>query len=1114
MSNEPISGLPAASAALSTDLYCISQGGITKKLTENQLFNLIQTQISFPSQINIYNSDGSLTNQRTVDTNNFKLTFNGTGSVTLDTPDTFAAISGANAFTVGSNTYQGIANGASQLNKGKFNVVLNDDGGIYSNSFIRFSDNFPVTMVLGKARGTEAAPLPIEDGELVGVFAFGAHDGAAYSGLPNFNLTAGMFCLAAPGQATGNTPGSLLFNVNLSGESTGATFLSFNLAGRSESILGQSSSSTGLNSIVIGNNISSTVDEEILIGNTTGDVRISTPAINLESTAISLTSAPYSGGGVQYLTVNNSGLIVPASSPPAANIYNTDGTFNSNRTASMGGVNLSFVGTSGEQILFDVPATQIGTVDTQAFDIKATTTLNYAPFTGAGNQYLGVDNAGKLIPLTPAGSTNIYNADGTLTAARTVTLNSYNLTFIGAAGEQIIFDTGTTQIGTNNGQFFTVVARMFLNYSPFVGAGNQFLGVDGSGQIIPIIPPTIYTFNGTLSSNRIVTMLGFNLTFNGTAGFILNTSTIELGLSTSTVLQLRATTFINQSGFTGGGNQYIGVSNSGQLQVMSTPSSTNIYNADGSLTANRQVTLNTHDLTFFAATTEKLNFNSTVVFNKFAGGGATQYLYVDNTGLLAATTSVPTANIYNTDGTLTGNRTITLGAGGNDFMYFLGGGTFRIGTSLIASGIASFVQGVNNTVSTDRSVVLGGQHNDISGLNSGIFSSEQSTIVTKSGNVGYGSIIASYNTIGFDNFTVSIGAYNGVNNGTRSLLLGGQTNKINAPNVTGSSDCLIACGNTNTITGSVQNSSIFQSLNSVIGDNTNLITYAYTLNSSNCTLTQTNYMVDINGTGNNLSAQNAIVLNGHNCTLTATPGGVLDGRYFMVNANGCSLGLGGGFYSSLISGVNTTLNGSYCTAISTDGSQFSNVADHSVILGGNGHNMQAINSAILLGVGNTIGNNSNCGAIGSAITISHSNCIMINDGSNPLISSNINTVVISAGNGVGIGKGVEHPLQDVMLGRKLNVLTLNLAVNFATDTQQAIGYYVDTSGANKTMVLSDADKLGGTLFFVQKTSINNDLILLPASGSINGLPTLIISPGTTKGLIVGSDGTNWFTWNT
>ncbi len=105
--------------------------------------------------------------------------------------------------------------------------------------------------------------------------------------------------------------------------------------------------------------------------------------------------------------------------------------------------------------------------------------------------------AGSNITLTPTanditisstGGSNIYNADGSLTSARTLTLNSNNLTFTGT-GNFNVTNTGQVNIGTTNATLVTVGRNGVQTVLPAANIALSNLPVD------PGIPTEFITYN-------------------------------------------------------------------------------------------------------------------------------------------------------------------------------------------------------------------------------------------------------------------------------------------------------------------------------------------------------------------------------------------------------------------------------------------------------------------------------------------------------------------------------------------------------------------------------------------------------------------------------------------
>lgn len=966
------------------------------------------------------------------------------------------------------------------------------------------------------------------------------------------------------------------------------------------------------------------------------------------------------------------------------NIYNSDGTLTDDRTLTLGGHTLKLGSDPSAQIILngsqeiyisagssvniDATAINVGSTSHQLNILTNTTKFWTAQFQGS-QQYLTVNSSGVVVPAAPPTDTNIYNSDGALTDNRTVTLGASTLFFVGSTGSTLQFSAPSVAI--NGAQATISSSAITFNATQFVSQGIQWLTTDNSGNIIPVAPPSsvnIYNSDGTLTGLRTITMGSNPLTFLGTNNFSIECTTLNLGMSLATTVQLRGTTIINQTGFVGGGNQYIGVSTTGNLQVMPTPVITNIYNSDGSLSGNRNVTVGANTLTFSGAVGSVFNLNIEKIYlGGFVGGGS-RVLTIDNTGLIGAAIISP-VNIYNTDGTLTGNRVVTVGANSLTFngiagsildfnfdqIYmagnysamssqtfeiasnivqltsapFVGGGTkylttdntgkiipvasaasvniyntngiltnarnvdlggfpltFNTSTGTPLIGMISQLSVTNNSASVPYTINIGGTNynsqmtaqalndqiinlnlNRIADSDATTFSFSRArgtstatsaivqsldslgwidffgydgstyqrgaTILAKVYNAGPGSVLANllFQARGFV-FSDIASASTHVQNGYRSYIFGGQTNRISPPITGASLDNFIFGGNTNTTTSQVNYTTIMQSDGTIVGNNTNLLVGSWVMNCQQSLLLPNGsvgngYMADLNGVSNTLAAHYAFCINGKNCNLSSPASG-LGGRYFLANIAGATIT--GGFFSGALNSSNITLSGAYTTLLSTDGcnsaAPYSSIlsstsstlgvnATLSTIVAGASNNIQGAGCSILFGVFNTINNVQYSGAIGSNITIAHNQCVVINDGGNPISTAKDTTILIQAVNGVSLGRYGNNPTRDVAIGRKVQFTSASTSTNFNTDTLTAIMFFVNTSGGNVTMTLSTPDRIAGNFFIVKRTSSNNSLIIVPATGTIDGGASFTMSGGLNgggnKGAIIISDGKNWFT---
>lgn len=202
------------------------------------------------------------------------------------------------------------------------------------------------------------------------------------------------------------------------------------------------------------------------------------------------------------------------------------------------------------------------------------------------------------------------------------------------------------------------------------------------------------------------------------------------------------------------------------------------------------------------------------------------------------------------------------------------------------------------------------------------------------------------------------------------------------------------------------------------------------------------------------------------------------------------------------------MNGAYSSMMSALNSQLSSSATQSTIASGQNQLMSGTNSQIGFGTGNTINGVIDSGAFGSAITINHNQCIILNDGNFAVNSGAAATFVFQAANGIAIGTWGNTPTRDVCIGKKVAFSAVNIAVNFNTAGTPAVIYNVSTAGGNRTMTLSSSDNVGGNLFYVALTSAANALTISPATGTINGAPSLILI-GIGTPVMIWSDGANW-----
>jgi len=259
--------------------------------------------------------------------------------------------------------------------------------------------------------------------------------------------------------------------------------------------------------------------------------------------------------------------------------------------------------------------TDNGSTTTNAITAGGYTATNLA---GGGSQMLVVDNAGVFGVQAIPTSTNIYNSDGTLTAARTVSLNGHNLLFSGGAS------VARLRLDANNN-----VARIFSFATANVA--RWAFRVDG---------------NETGSNAG----ADFAIRRYNDAGTI-----IDAPISIN-----RATGGVSMQSLAGGGTQFVSVDNAGLLSAVAAPTSANIYNSDGTLTGARNITFGGNNLTFIGS-----SFTS-----RFTASGK----------LLIGTTTEPVLHILDINGSprcsgdflVSTNMTVGRGVGTSNFKTILG----------------------------------------------------------------------------------------------------------------------------------------------------------------------------------------------------------------------------------------------------------------------------------------------------------------------------------------------------------------------------------------------------------------------------------------------------------
>lgn len=163
----------------------------------------------------------------------------------------------------------------------------------------------------------------------------------------------------------------------------------------------------------------------------------------------------------------------------SVNIYNTDDTLTTNRVVELDGKDLSFTG---------VGNLGIGTTSPNAKLEVDNGTVRFSQYgngteTGTETYLLGVEADGDIVEVDPSSlgggsSNNIYNTNNSLTADRTVTLGSYDLTI---KGTDDVFFQSDGKVGIGNSapsQALDISGNRKVQIGNFAGSGGGKLRVD------------------------------------------------------------------------------------------------------------------------------------------------------------------------------------------------------------------------------------------------------------------------------------------------------------------------------------------------------------------------------------------------------------------------------------------------------------------------------------------------------------------------------------------------------------------------------------------------------------------------------------------------------------
>jgi hypothetical protein len=425
--------------------------------------------------------------------------------------------------------------------------------------------------------------------------------------------------------------------------------------------------------------------------------------------------------------------------------------------------------------------TTIFSISADAFGFNINNQYSFPKVDGTAGQVLTTNGAGAVSWGTGSGgSVNIYNTNGTLTANRTVTIDDKNLTFQGQFGtislrqenslggdlsqitntigynlirisntaqslessinqqQTVIINSVTNDIGScvQNLTAFGIETQIFDTFNTVVafrldvsalglrinnvytlpkvdGTAGQVLTTNGSGAVSWATSSStvnIYNTDGTLTANRTVTINGRVLNFAGDVNSTFSVNLIDPTTETFSIIDNTINRILNGVGNNSSTvyntvdittTQIITTAVSGTQSSTITSTPTTITDRVQALGQSCQTTL----------TTSGFRINNVYTLPK-VDGTAGQVLTTNGTGTVTWGTGSGGGNIYNTDGTLTANRTVTLN---NLNLTFSGVGTNGITSFSRSDGAGSqtnydirydFFNLVSNTTTKDTSILI------------------------------------------------------------------------------------------------------------------------------------------------------------------------------------------------------------------------------------------------------------------------------------------------------------------------------------------------------------------------------------------------------------------------
>jgi hypothetical protein len=249
---------------------------------------------------------------------------------------------------------------------------------------------------------------------------------------------------------------------------------------------------------------------------------------------------------------------------------------------------------STNQVSIELPSGKVVTQDLQIVN-------------GANSGYvLTSDISGNASWQAPF-NTNLYNSDGTLTTNRVVNLDGKTLSFSGSQGEVIINSPSDLKVKG-------------------VGSAKPVFSIDGDAntdKFFKIQSSSVSRWEFLTRSDELGGNSGTNLKlarFDDSGAFL--NYVLEFDRATGVVRFNEAYSFPTTDGST---NQVLTTNGSGNVSWQTPSTDTNIYNTNGTLTANRTVNLDGKTLSFLSGNTTFSSNTSNVL--TIVGSGATTPIF-------------------------------------------------------------------------------------------------------------------------------------------------------------------------------------------------------------------------------------------------------------------------------------------------------------------------------------------------------------------------------------------------------------------------------------------------------------------------------------------------------